>query len=136
MSVALVLSSGVALAGYFVGTREDDQIRASVNADDIYGLRGNDTISALAGPDLVEGGPGNDTIRGGAGGDRIFAGVGRDTVFGEAGNDYINVADNSSLRDRVNCGAGAEDTVVYDKGEDGVTLMGPNGCENDKPIVP
>jgi len=113
MAIMLVLSSGVALAAYFVGTRGNDDLRGTNNGDEMYGLRGNDDIRSLGGDDYIEGGTGRDDLRGGNGGDEIYGGRGEDDIFGNDGNDFINSADND-IPDVVDCGDGGGDRAVVD----------------------
>ena len=80
--LALVLASGVALAG-------------PINGDN-----GPNTLTGTPRADLIRGYGGNDNITGGKGVDRIYAGP---------GNDYVSSAGDGS-RDLVMCGPGI-DTV-------------------------
>jgi Ca2+-binding RTX toxin-like protein len=89
----LVALGGVAVAKTFtckanktcVGTNNADEITGTNKADTIKAKGGNDTIDARGGKDKVEGGGGNDTI---------------DIPDGRA--------------DLVDCGPGADDTVIFD----------------------
>src|SRR5687767_10658507 len=134
----LVLAGGVALADNFtcntdpcLGTNENDSIEGTNDAETIRALGGNDFVTAWRGKDTIYGGPGadilygashSDTVYGGRGPDRIKADlydsepIGVDPVdhsYGQSGNDTIRAWD--SFRDIINCGAGNEDTVVYDR---------------------
>jgi hypothetical protein len=107
MTVALILSSGVALAGYFVGTRGDDKLKGTSKSDEMYGLRGDDRLE----------GRGNN--------DEIYGGAGRDRIFGDEGDDYINSADKNRV-DNVDCGGGTNDRAVVDDEDNVVPLA---SCE-------
>jgi len=133
MSIMLVLSNGVALAEYFVGTRGNDQINGTNGRDEIYGLQGNDRLNGRGRADYIEGGTGRDRLIGGSGGDEIYGGRGQDKVFGNDGDDYINVADDGQV-DEVDCGAGT-DTVVYDwNGLTDIDIIDSN-CEDQQAVV-
>jgi Ca2+-binding RTX toxin-like protein len=111
MTVVLVLSSGVALAGYFVGTRGGDVLRGTSRADEMYGLRGQDRIEGRGDNDYIEGGTGDDRLFGDADADEIYGGRGDDDLFGGDGDDYLNAADDRA-GDEVNCGDGTDDGVA------------------------
>jgi Ca2+-binding RTX toxin-like protein len=53
------------------GTRGDDGIVGSSEADVIQALEGNDRVCALGDDDILRGGPGNDFVDAGDGDDRI-----------------------------------------------------------------
>jgi Ca2+-binding RTX toxin-like protein len=61
----------------------------------------------------VHGGAGHDRIRTGEFGDRVSGGGGRDSIATGAGDDTVRSRDRQ--RDRVDCGAGAGDTVDADR---------------------
>jgi Ca2+-binding RTX toxin-like protein len=111
MAVVLVLSSGVALAAYFVGTRGSDNLRGTSRSDEMYGLRAGDNIRGIGGDDYIEGGTGPDDLFGNNHDDDIYGGKGGDDMFGGDGDDYLNAADDAP-DDRVDCGAGADEAVV------------------------
>jgi Ca2+-binding RTX toxin-like protein len=115
MAVMLILGSGVALAGYFVGTRGSDNLRGTNNADEMYGLRGGDNIRGHGGGDYIEGGTGPDDLFGNNGSDEIYGGKGVDDMFGGDGNDYLNAHDDAP-DDRVDCGPGT-DIWIADVGD-------------------
>ena len=132
VSLLLVMvSAAPALAAYFVGTRGGDDIRGTGRADEIYGLRGGDDLRGRGGDDYIEGGTGFDNIFGDEGEDEIYGGAGEDNIRGGGGDDYINSADDGRS-DRVDCGGGTNDTVVYDATED--TLVDPLECEVQHPV--
>jgi Ca2+-binding RTX toxin-like protein len=115
MAVILAMAAGAALAAHnnITGTNSGDDLIGTNRVDRIYGLGGNDFISARGGNDDV------------------FPGTGRDTVRTNGGNDYINAADEDNA-DTINCGAGLNDTVVFDDGIDTVN----DNCENQQPVDP
>jgi hypothetical protein len=124
MALGMLMVSGVALAKTF--TCEADETCVGTNkADKITGTNQADTIRAKGGKDNING-------RGGA--DDIDAGQGRDKVRGGDGNDTIDIADGD--RDLVDCGAGNDDTVIFDLGLD-QALPGADpetgDCENLEP---
>jgi Ca2+-binding RTX toxin-like protein len=116
MTVALILGSGVALAAYFVGTRDDDKLRGTNRADEMYGLKGDDKIEGRGKDDYIEGGGNNDRLFGDSENDEIYGGRGEDRIEGGEGNDYINAADDFRA-DTIDCGGGT-DEVVYETGVD------------------
>jgi hypothetical protein len=123
MALGMLMVSGVALAKTF--TCEANETCVGTNkADKITGTNKADTIRAKGGKDNING-------RGGA--DDIDAGQGRDKVRGGDGNDTIDIADGD--RDLVDCGAGNDDTLIFD-GDDAV-LPGADpedaNCENLEP---
>jgi Ca2+-binding RTX toxin-like protein len=76
--------------------------------------------------DEIYGDEGNDTINSGA----IAIGVpDSDVIYGDEGNDTIDVRDNDSGPDTVNCGPGKKDKVSFDKSEDVIA----NNCEVKQP---
>ena len=119
MGLGMLMVSGVALAKTFtckanktcVGTNEADDITGTNKADTIRAKGGNDTINARGGKDKVNAGAGTDTVRGGD------------------GNDTIDIADGDN--DLVDCGAGNDDTVIFNIGDGPVPGTEPDGnCEN------
>jgi Ca2+-binding RTX toxin-like protein len=115
VAVALMLSTGVALAAAISGTQGNDTLRGTRQVDQIYGLNGNDTLSGRARGDELYGGAGNDSLQGSSGADDIYGGSGQDDLFGGSGADFLNSADRGTT-DIVNCGGadGAVDRVVAD----------------------
>jgi len=116
-----------ALAGndFVIAYGGKDVVYGGDGADELDGHYGNDTIYGGPGADLLYGAEHSDTVYGGRGPDRIKADaydhepIGFDPVdhsYGQSGNDTIRAWD--SFRDIINCGAGNEDTVVYDRRKD------------------
>lgn len=116
----------------------DDEIRGSVNADDINGGAGDDEVLGLEDVDNVDGGEGNDRVVGGGGDDAVNGGGGGDFIYGdwygevpEWGNDVVVSAldflpDFSGFyADLVDCGGGLSDAAVVDD----VDQVEPD-CEN------
>jgi Ca2+-binding RTX toxin-like protein len=134
-----------------VGTRGNDTIVGTSQADVIASGRGNDTVRALEGKDRICGGPGRDTISGGAQRDRVHGssqadtlrgGPHRDRVIGGNGDDSI--AGNSGpdrLRGRIGddpiSGGRGNDLVAGEGGKDKLSggvgadrLLGLNSDDN------
>jgi hypothetical protein len=106
VALAMLLACGVAFAatvdcgrGDCVGTRSDDTLFGSAQADEEFGLGGGD---------LMYGYKSADRIRGGRGDDRIFPGEGDDRVPAGAGNDLIYAVDKASF-DYIDCGEGFDE---------------------------
>lgn len=122
----------------------DDLVTALSGKDVVYGREGNDELDGHYGSDTVYGGPGadllyganhSDTVYGGKGADRIRAEaydsepIGANPVdrsYGQGDNDRIVAFD--GYRDRIDCGPGREDVVVYDRNLDTV-----KNCEIKRP---
>jgi Ca2+-binding RTX toxin-like protein len=120
---------GPALAGYFVGTRDHDDLVGTNQDDEMYGLAGRDDIRGKDGEDYIEGGTGNDDLFGQDDRDEIYGGAGLDRIVGGRGNDYINSADNGRV-DTVDCGGGLNDRAVVD--DEDIVVGGTTGtgsCE-------
>jgi Ca2+-binding RTX toxin-like protein len=115
-TILLLGLAAPALAGYFIGTRGDDNLRGTNRADEMYGLRGWDDIFGRDGKDYIEGGTGHDRLFGGDNADDIYGGQGADDLDGGRGDDFLNAADDKP-DDEVDCGAGV-DVVVFDTGDD------------------
>jgi Ca2+-binding RTX toxin-like protein len=62
-----------------------------------------------------------------AGNDFVIAWSGKDVVYGRKGNDIIRALD--LFRDRIDCGTGNSDTVVYDRNLDTI-----EDCEIKRPF--
>lgn len=105
----------------------DDEIRGSVNSDDIDGGPGNDEVLGLEDVDNLEGGEGLDRVVGGGGDDAVNGGGGGDFIYGdwygevpEWGNDVVVSAldflpDFSGfVADVTDCGGGLSDAAVVD----------------------
>lgn len=103
------------------GSRGNDVIVGSLDADVISAFGGNDIIRGLSGDDVICAGDGNDRVFGnagddwidaGAGADWVGAGWGEDTVYGGAGNDFIrgfkhnDFVDGGTGNDRITGGWG------------------------------
>ncbi len=75
-------------------------------------------MNAGGGNNVIDGGVGNGVMVGGNGIDCIGDAARRDTdwVGSAGGNDVINVRDEDG-KDVVNCGAGRDDTVRADRGD-------------------
>jgi Ca2+-binding RTX toxin-like protein len=127
-ALALLLSSGVALAVNKVGTNGPDTLRGTSGADNLLGKGGNDILLALAGNDNLLGGPGKDIVLGGTlhralggnknlaggrGNDVIGGGNGSDNVVGGSGNDLMSdgTVEDDHSRDILSGGAG-KDVIV------------------------
>ncbi len=85
-----------------VGTRGNDFLTGTEDADVIVGLGGNDTIRGLFGDDRICGGSGNDKLSAGWGFSQIDGGIGDDRLlirggyadlWGGAGNDTLKVVE-------------------------------------------
>jgi Ca2+-binding RTX toxin-like protein len=85
-----------------VGTKADDFLMGTEEADVIVGLGGNDTIRGLFGDDRICGGSGNDRLSAGWGFSQIDGGIGDDRLlirggyadlWGAAGNDIMKVVE-------------------------------------------
>jgi Ca2+-binding RTX toxin-like protein len=127
-ALALLLSSGVALAVNKVGTNGPDTLRGTSGADNLLGKGGNDILLALAGNDNLLGGPGKDIVLGGTlhralggnknlaggrGNDVIGGGNDSDNVVGGSGNDLMSdgTVEDDHSRDILSGGAG-KDVIV------------------------
>ena len=136
VAALLALLPGIALARNFVGTSGNDRIT---------GTQAEDLITARGGNDVVEGRGSDDEINGGGGNDRLrdnTAAVDADEILAGRGNDTINVEDGDTgalgeegepILDEVDCGPGADDTVV---GADEADLIDGETCENGENIDP
>jgi Tol biopolymer transport system component len=81
------------------GTKGDDSLRGTAEAEYIEGLKGNDTLEGLGGQDYLYGSDsylydpgerGNDTLLGGPGYDQLYGEQGDDTLNGGPGPDWYN----------------------------------------------
>ena len=117
MALALLLSSGVALAVNKIGTNGPNTLRGTNGADNLLGKGGNDVLFGLGGRDNLLGGAGKDWVLGGnerrpQGGDKnLVGGPGNDGVLGGRGSD--NLTSNSG-NDFVDGGPGADNIVGGD----------------------
>ena len=128
MALALLLTSGVALAVNKVGTNGPDTLRGTDRADNLSGRGGNDVLFGRGGSDNLLGGPGKDwvlgggergpgggdkNLAGGPGNDGVIAGQGSDNASGGEGNDLLidgNLRESS--HDRFSGGAGNDVLIV------------------------
>jgi Ca2+-binding RTX toxin-like protein len=127
MVAALVVASGVALAGTFYGTLGDDKIKGSEGSDYMNGQNGNDYLEGRGGADTVYGSLDKDTIYGDYGpefgtpadpADRMY---GNDKLYGDNGDDWLYGGDGNDRLD----GSTNNDTLRGEKGND--TLYGSTG---------
>jgi Ca2+-binding RTX toxin-like protein len=79
------------------GTRGNDVVHGSDEADAIFPYTGSDLIFANGGPDIVYGSWGNDTIVGGGGVDTIWGGFDYDTVQYNTSPGFVMVDLSASL---------------------------------------
>ena len=130
VAVAKTLACG---GGACYGTNNPDTMYGSSKRDLMYGLRGgdlmrgnggNDYINGDGGSDRLVGGRGNDTLAGGKGDDALNGGKGNDVLNGGNGNDRVEAAD--GMQDRISCGNGTRDVVIFDRGLDIVNF---GNCE-------
>ncbi len=111
--LALVASSGAALADNIQGNGGNNRLVGTDGKDNISGAGGGDDIFGKGGQDRLFGDSGNDDVSGGDQGDRIQGGTGQDDLFGRAGNDFVNAID-LQPNDRVDCGEGEFDIAGID----------------------
>lgn len=107
MALALLLASGVALAGVFNGDDGNNRLVGTDGRDRMFGSGGDDLVRGLDGPDRMAGGDGEDTMYGGRGQDIINGGGGEDRIYGGSGNDYISSIGDDAV-DVVDCGGGTD----------------------------
>ena len=86
----------------FMGSRQDDKIRASWM---------NSTIHGDDGDDALYGGDGNDQLFGDAGNDMLDGGIGDDALFGGTGDDVYLLAGGSGVKTVVD--TGGTDTLKF-----------------------
>ena len=142
------------------GRGAHDFLWGQLGSDKLYGGAGPDLVLGQVGSDSLYGGPGSDTmygshwnsgdtsddyVHGGADGDTLYGGPalsGVDHLYGDDGIDYIHVSQRQTQRlngkpippvskEIVDCGPGADDTVLFDEGIDVVM----DNCENKKPYL-
>jgi Ca2+-binding RTX toxin-like protein len=127
---ATALGASAALAAQVDGTRGDDTltgtpdadlIRAFAGSDSLSGLEGNDVLRSGRGDDTADGGPGRDlvyggrgrdAVSGGAGDDRLYGGWGSDVVSGGEGDDRLHALARDRRRDVLDCGPGNDVAFV------------------------
>jgi Ca2+-binding RTX toxin-like protein len=143
---------GSDLVDYMLGEGGNDTIHGYGGGDTLEGDNGSDHIYGDAGNDYgLWGGTYNegthtnndksdDYVYGGSGADRIYGGFGQsgvDRIYGGGGNDTIDAAQRQEpdpkpyqvTKEIIDCGAGASDTVGFDKGLDVV-----KNCEIKHPF--
>jgi Ca2+-binding RTX toxin-like protein len=105
MAVALLLTSGVALAAAITGTDKDEILIGTRYADSIHAKGGQDVVRGLGGADKLYGNQGKDRIVGGRGEDRLYGGNGDDRInsmdLGDGGIGDSDVVDCGPGRDFV-----------------------------------
>ncbi|MBA2617679.1 MAG: hypothetical protein H0U91_05850 [Rubrobacter sp.] len=121
--LALVATSGAALADGIQGNGGDNRLVGTNDTDNISGGGGDDDIFGKGDRDRLFGDAGADDIRGGNGGDRLQGGLGPDDLFGQNGNDFVNAIDGQT-NDFVDCGDGEFDVA-------GIDVEGFGGPEGD-----
>lgn len=112
------------------GTRRNDTLRGSGQADRIVGLQGDDTLRGFNGNDALVGGTEDDTLEGGNGNDVVLGGTNDDTLDGGDGNDTLSGglgADVFVLRQK------RGDTIIRDF-EDGIDKLGRSAGINPNEI--
>jgi len=102
----------------FVGSRYNDEIRATAVRDQIQANSGDDVVWGFEGDDVLDGQGGSDKLDGGAGADRVFGGEGNDMLWGGEGYDALW---GGAGADRLDGGEG-QDTVSYDDATEGLNL--------------
>lgn len=117
--IAVLLVSTVAMAANVRGTRGDDVLKGTGQADTLTGLRGDDLMLGKAGDDQIGAGPGHDQLFGQGGNDILKGRFGDDQLTG--GGDFVEFQS-----DVFNCGPGV-DTVF--NAVAGVDIVNDN-CEN------
>jgi Ca2+-binding RTX toxin-like protein len=123
-TIALMgVSSVVAEARVFVGSKKANKIRGTNKADTIRPGAGNDRVNGRGGADRIVGAAGRDQLSGAKGSDRLNGGSGSDKLLGGAGNDR---ASGGGGNDRLSGSAG-RDRLRGGKGKD--RLVG--GAGND-----
>jgi Ca2+-binding RTX toxin-like protein len=110
------------------GYGEIDTLQGGKGSDHIYGGAGADNSlwgGALGGGSYTDNS--TDYVHGGRGGDTIIGGIARggvDRLYGERGNDFIDASQRHQenfkpvTEEIIDCGAGAQDEVYFDKGVD------------------
>ncbi len=125
--LALVVTSGVALADGMQGDGGNNRLVGTNDTDNISGGGGNDDIFGKGDRDRLFGDAGADDVHGGNGGDRLQGGLGQDDLFGQTGNDFVNAID-LQVNDLVDCGEGEFDIAGIDGFFGGSDEVAPN-CE-------
>ncbi len=141
-----------------VGTAAADSIFGQETRDVIVAREGNDVVEGNDGDDEIQGDDGGDQLRGEDGDDKLsgnrgpdqlddssgFFGPGgpepsvedTDELNGNRGRDFLNAVD-GDFNDSLNCGAGDEDTALFDvNDETNESDSVDNSCENLVPVSP
>jgi serralysin len=143
--VGLLLVSGVAIArtincdgGQCRGTNSSDTMYGSGGRDNIYSLRGADLVRGNGGSDSVNGDGGRDWLSGGRRNDEVNGGDDDDVVAGNSGFDAMNGGNGDDrmeavdgMEDRISCGNGTHDIVVFDRRID--IIRDRRECEDRRP---
>ena len=108
--LALVATSGAALADGIQGNGGDNRL---IGTNDKDNISGDDDISGKGNRDRLFGDARADDVHGGNGGDRIQGGLAGDDLFGQTGNDFVNAIDGQT-NDFVDCGEGEFDIAGID----------------------
>jgi Ca2+-binding RTX toxin-like protein len=122
VTLAAALAVPAASAADIHGTRGDDVLRGTADADLILGLPGDDLLFGFAGADGIFGGIGRDALIGGADGDRLAGGPGRDLLVGRPGDDRLAGGVGSDV---LFAGFG-EDTLAGGRGRDVLWALAPD----------
>ena len=128
--LALVATSGTALAANIQGNGGDNRLVGTDGRDTISGGSGYDDIFGKGRQDRLFGDTGRDDVHGGDGRDRLQGGLGQDELYGQAGNDFVNAID-GQVNDFVDCGEGENDVAGIDGfffGQDSDQIA--ENCEN------
>ena len=80
-----------------IGSSDANLLRGLVGDDAIYGGLGNDNLEGGQGNDVLVGGSGNDTLKGHLGNDVFQGGAGNDVVYDDKGADRYVFAPNDIL---------------------------------------
>ena len=99
-----------------LGGAGNDRANGGSGRDRLSGGAGNDSLNGVSGNDSLSGGAGNDRLSGSTGNDKLSGGSGKNRYSGGSGNDTIN-ARNRRNREIVDCGTGARDRAVVDRGD-------------------
>ncbi len=131
MTLAVVLSTGAALAADIPGTNRGEVLRGTDHADTIYGYGGADLVYGFGGRDTVWGGNetvSGDKVLGGAAGDRLIGQMGDDALYGQGGSDRLDGQRGDDLlvgglgEDTLNAGLGADEVDARDGRRDWIEV--------------
>ena len=133
---------GSDLADYMFAGGGADTMHGYGSGDTLQGDNGSDHVYGEDGPDSLWGGAYDestgsytdvreDYVHGGGGGDTIYGGYaqgGVDRLYGEGQNDIIQTSQRKDsntgtpiTKEVIDCGAGSQDEVYFDKGVDTTT---------------